>query len=128
MNRYYSRLRPIAPGTYPREGVQAITNDDDKSYVDEAGCEAWGHIDYDRELTPEEMNDYDLVPGGFKTYWVVSTSIDDRGHIASAIVGTEQHYSKPEQVYRSTRRRDIYIDYFETREAAEQHVAESRNA
>lgn len=64
MTRYYSRLRPVGPGTYPRNGARDIQNYDDRQYVADAGCEVWGHIDYDRVLTPEEASSYDLVPGG----------------------------------------------------------------
>lgn len=66
MNRYYSRLRPVGPGTYPKDGAQAIHNYDRRQYVEDAGCEVWGYIDYDRELTEKETEGYELVPGDFK--------------------------------------------------------------
>jgi len=108
--------------------VLGIHNYDSRRYVDDAGCEVWGYIDYDRELSREECDHYNLVLGGLKTFWVVATSVDDHGDIISNIVGTEMHVSKPETIYRETGRRDIYLDYFESREAAEQFVRDSKNA
>lgn len=61
MNRYYSIHRPVGPGTFPKAGAQEIQNYDDRTYIKEIGREAWGHIDYDRELTAKEMADYELV-------------------------------------------------------------------
>ena len=60
--RYYSRLRPVAPGTYPTRGVVEIVNFDTREWVEEAGCRAWGYIVYDRELTPDEIDEYELAP------------------------------------------------------------------
>ena len=64
MKRYYSRLRPVGPGTYPRNGARDIHNYDDRQYIPDAGCDVLGYIDYDRELAPEEARSYDLVAGG----------------------------------------------------------------
>lgn len=61
MNRYYSILRPVGIGTYPKEGMEAFRNFDQREYVDEIKREAWGWLDYSRELTAEEMKSYDLV-------------------------------------------------------------------
>ena len=126
--RYYSKLRPVSIGTYPAGMVLGTHNYYSRRYVEDAGCEVWGYIDYDRELSKEECEHYDLVRGGLKTFWVVVTSINDHGNIISNIVGTEMHVSKPETIFRETGRRDIYLDYFESREAAEQFVRDSKNA
>ena len=61
--RYYSKLRPVGPGTFPKEGVQEIFNYDCQTYVEEVGREVWGYIEYDRELTDAEIRDYELAPG-----------------------------------------------------------------
>lgn len=61
MNRYYSILRPVGIGTYPKEGMETFHNFDQREYVDEIKREAWGWLDYSRELTAEEMKSYDLV-------------------------------------------------------------------
>ena len=61
MNRYYSKSRPVAPGTYPVNGAKKIHNYDSRIYVEGAGCEVWGYVEYERELTPEEIRNYELV-------------------------------------------------------------------
>ena len=62
--RYYSKLRPVSIGTYPKGGVQSLHNYVDRQYVMDAGCKVWGYVEYDRELTQQEAFAYDLVPGG----------------------------------------------------------------
>ncbi len=37
MKIYYSTQRPIAPGTYPKQGVVNIVNFDEKTYVKRLG-------------------------------------------------------------------------------------------
>lgn len=59
--RYYSKMRPVAPGTFPRRGAVEIVNFDDKANVPEAGCTAWGYIVYNRKLDENEIENYELV-------------------------------------------------------------------
>lgn len=63
-----------------------------------------------------------------KTYYVVCTSFYDSGRVISNIVNTVTASEKPEQGFKSTRRCDIYVDYFETVEEAREYVAASRCA
>lgn len=63
-----------------------------------------------------------------KTYYVVCTSFYDTGKIVSNIVDTVTASEKPEQGFKSTRRCDIYVDYFETVEEAQEYVTASRCA
>lgn len=129
MTRYYSTLRPFGPGTFPqKDGRETITNFDGPVYCEEIGREAWGYIEYPEALTKEEAESYDLTEAGMKTFWCVTTSYDDRGRVISHITNTVQAAEKPEDTYVSTRRRDIYNDWFESREAAEEHVKEARTA
>ena len=58
--KYYSILRPIGPGTYPKEGMREFQNFDARQYVNEIGKEAWGVLTYDRKLTESETSEYDL--------------------------------------------------------------------
>lgn len=64
ITRYYSKLRPVGPGTYPLNGARDIHNYGERQYIQDAGCEVWGFIDYDRELEPAEAHRYDLVADG----------------------------------------------------------------
>lgn len=96
--------------------------------VEAAGCEVYGYIDYNRKLSEDEINHYELIPGGLTTYWVVITSVYDTGRVTCNIAARERHARKPDHYHTSTQRKDIYIDYFESQEEAEQFVSESRKA
>ena len=58
---YYSILRPIAPGTYPKDGMKELQNFEERKFVEEIGREAYGRVTYDRMLSPAELDQYDLV-------------------------------------------------------------------
>lgn len=58
-NRYYSTLRPVSIGTQPANGFMDFINYDDRTEVD--GKEVWAELYYNRELTTEEMNVYELL-------------------------------------------------------------------
>lgn len=66
MARYYSTMRPIDIGTYPKpkyNKVLNIVNFGEKKMCEEIGCEAWGYIEYAHALNRdfESVADYDLV-------------------------------------------------------------------
>lgn len=129
MNRYYSTMRPVQPGGYPnRESVEEIHNFDTKTFCEEIGREAWGYIDYREPLTKEQAEAYELTLGGMKTYWCVTTSVDDRGRVVANITNTIEAVSKPENSSTSTKRRDIYNDWFESEEEAQAFVDEAKRA
>lgn len=58
---YYSLRRPVSIGTYPRDGMLSFENYDTRTYVPEIGQEAWGKILYSRELTEQEIRDYEFA-------------------------------------------------------------------
>lgn len=60
--KYYSVLRPVSIGTYPKDGAQEIHNFNDRIYIDSIGRDAWGYIVYDRELSKKEYESWDLLP------------------------------------------------------------------
>lgn len=129
MKRYYSTVRPVQPGGYPnRDGVEEIHNFDTKTFCEEIGREAWGYIDYREPLTKEQAEAYELTLGGMKTYWCVTTSVDDRGRVVANITNTVEAVSKPENSSESKSRKDIYNDWFESREEAQKFVEEARMA
>lgn len=76
--RYYSTQRPVTPGSYPKEGVVEIKNFEEKTLCKEIGREAWGYIEYDRELTEAEARDYELTPEGIE-YWGVTVASKKQG-------------------------------------------------
>jgi hypothetical protein len=64
MNRYYSTLRPVAPGTFPNpvdNPVVNIENFDTRSHVGKIGRDAWGYVEYEKPLTDEQIEAFDLV-------------------------------------------------------------------
>lgn len=127
--RYYSTQRPIIPGSYPnRVAVEAIHNFDTKTFCEEIGWEAWGYIEYSEPLTKEQAEAYELIQGGIKTYWCVTTSVDNRGRVIAAITDVKEAVSKPENTSTSTSRKDIYNDWFDTAEEAKAFVEEAKRA
>ena len=99
--KYYSTQRPLMPGCCPRAGVQEVVNFDDKKFCEEIGCEAWGFVEYNRELTQNEVDDYELTPAGIHTYWCVTTAFNDNGTVVSCITDVIHTAVKPEDTVRS---------------------------
>ena len=129
MNRYYSTMRLVQPGSYPnRESVEEIHNFDTKTFCEEIGREAWGYIDYREPLTKEQAEAYELTLGGMKTYWCVTTSVDNRGRVVANITNTVEAVCKPENSFKSLKHKDIYTDWFESREEAEKLVEGAKTA
>lgn len=62
MKKYYSIMRPVSIGTYPRNGAENIVNFDRRQFCPEIQREAWGYIEYSRELSQKEAADYELIP------------------------------------------------------------------
>ena len=65
MTRYYSILRPVGIGTFPKPAgntVEAIRNFDSRQFVPEISREAWGYIEYNQPLEKITADMYDLVP------------------------------------------------------------------
>lgn len=129
MVKYYSTQRPFGPGTFPqRDGTETITNFDGKIYCEEIGREAWGYIEYREPLTKEEADAYELTLGGMKIYYCVTSSVDDMGKVRVAITNVIEAVRKPENDFKSLKHKDIYHDWFESREEAEKLVKEAKMA
>jgi len=125
MNRYYSTLRPVAPGTFPKnENFVGFENFDNRQKLDN-GIEAWGWVEYSEPLSEADMKAYDLVSGDAKEWVSVMSMIYDDGRCKMLIADTVVAVEKPENVFKSLRNRDVYVDWFEGREAAEQFIKEN---
>ena len=60
---YYSRMRPISPGTFPNQANNKpteIVNFDNRKYVENDSFMAWGYLIYDNALTTEQIDEYEL--------------------------------------------------------------------
>lgn len=127
--RYYSTQRPVMPGGFPKKAaVEKIENFDTKTFCEEIGREAWGFIEYREPLTKEEADAYELTLAGLKTFWCVTSSVDNRGTAKAAVTSFVEAVSKPENDSKSTSRKDIYHDWFGSREEAEAFVKEAKRA
>ena len=63
--KYYSILRPVAPGTYPKYPANKpteIVNFPDRTYVEEIDRNAWGFLEYPELLPAHDLDEYDLIP------------------------------------------------------------------
>lgn len=63
-----------------------------------------------------------------KTWYCVTSSFDDRGRVTAGITATIQAAEKPESGFTSTKRKDIYTDWFGTEAEARKFVKEARLA
>jgi len=62
---YYMTQRPPMLGAMPKEGlVRWVAFDDDggKVFCEKIGMDAYAKLTYSRELTEQEISDYELVP------------------------------------------------------------------
>ena len=62
---YYMTQRPPMIGAMPKEGlVEWVAFDDDggKVFCEKIGMEAYAKLTYSRELTEQEISDYELIP------------------------------------------------------------------
>lgn len=129
MVRYYSTMRPFGPGTFPqKDGRETITNFDSKIFCEEIGRDAWGYIEYPEALPKEEADAYELTLGGMKTYYCVTTSVNDSGKVLAAITSVVQAVCKPENSFQNLKRRDVYHDWFDDPEEAKKFVEEVKTA
>lgn len=62
------------------------------------------------------------------TYYCVTTSFDDLGRVTAAITSVVETTQMPEATCTSTRRKDIYCDWFDSLWKAKAFVEESRRA
>ena len=66
---YYMTQRPFSIGAQPKEGLVEVEDFDSKKYIEDIDRRAWSRIVYDRELTEQEIEQYELVPAEPKLYF-----------------------------------------------------------
>lgn len=59
---YFMTQRPPMPGALPFYGLEKIEEFKNKQQVPEIDCTAYAKLFYDRELTKEEVSQYELMP------------------------------------------------------------------
>ena len=60
LHQYFCIMRPPAPGAIPA-GAQSVMDFEQRAFIPEIQREAWGYALYDRQLTDDEIWEYDLV-------------------------------------------------------------------
>ena len=97
--RYYSTQRPVGPGTFPQPAwnkALEIHNFDSKTYCEELGREAWGYIDYERPLHPEQAAGYELYPAPCMVKAVKLVGVDGFGReVYKDVCGKLWKYAEP---------------------------------
>lgn len=118
--RYYSTQRPVMPGSYPNGRVKEIHNFDSRTFCEEIGREAWGYIEYSRELSPEELEHWELTPAGLQ-WWGVTVTSKKRGGGLKAIVenDTVRASQQPQDERWDTNAREFKRRYFKSLTEAE---------
>lgn len=64
-HRYYLTQRGIAPGCQPKGFSSWVDTPEGKLTT---GVQCYGYVEYERELTPEEIREYELTPHGKGVY------------------------------------------------------------
>ena len=67
--RYYSTQRPVDIGTFPKppdNPVMEIVNYDRRIPVENEPFRAWGYIEYQKPLTDQQADDYELRPASMQ--------------------------------------------------------------
>lgn len=90
MYRYYSTQHPVAHGTYPGHPATLGNYGNNGAVIDYLG-RVWGWLDYEDELTAEQINAYELKPAG----------------------QTPMYYAISETTARQAKRMNSFSDYVE---------------
>lgn len=60
-----------------------------------------------------------------KKYYGVITTYDDYGKVTANLIDVKEGDQKPENEFKSTEKKDIYIDWFESLQRANQFIEQS---
>lgn len=116
---YYMTQRPFSPGAQPKQGLVESEDFGGGKYVDEVGCKAWSRIVYDRELTEQEVSQYELVPAeqklffGYVKYADGSTMCHAKGTLAEVEASEERVREASKVRVRGFKRNEVSREQFE---------------
>ena len=123
--KYYSTQRPISPGSIPGDGLANIENFGTPHFVPEISREAWGWAEYNRDLSENEISDYELVPAGMRIWWSVIKT--ERGDKTTASLGpVTEAAEQPEKRFYAGNGKRVLMTWMTSREAAERLVDDLR--
>ena len=116
---YYMTQRPFSIGAQPKEGLVEVEDFDRKKRVEEIGRDAWSRIVYDRELTEQEIEQYELVPAepklyfGYVRYADGSTMCYAKGTLAEVKASEERVKATSKVRVRGFKRNEVSRELFE---------------
>lgn len=116
---YYMTQRPFSIGAQPKEGLVEVEDFDSRKHIEEIGRDAWSRIVYDRELTEQEVSQYELVPAepklyfGYVKYADGSTMCHAKGTL-SEVMESERSVKATSKVrVRGFKRNEVSREFFE---------------
>ena len=69
-----------------------------------------------------------LKKNNLKTYYLVVSTYDDKGHTTANIVEEREAIAQPENKYFEKRDKDVYFEWYDNYAEARQAVEDARNA
>lgn len=126
MNRYYSKLRPVSLGTYPKnENYIGYHNYDNRQFCDDIQDYAWGYVEYSKPLSSDEIESYDLIDGQLKKYYGVMFRVNIKSNKATAKRYKDVMAScKPENIENFGTVNNTLICWYESEEEANRDALE----
>lgn len=116
---YYMTQRPFSIGAQPKEGFVEAEDFDGKKYIEDIDRRAWSRIVYDRELTEQEIDQYELVPAepklyfGYVRYEDGSTMCHAKGTLAEVRASEERVKATSKVRVRGFKRNEVSREFFE---------------
>ncbi len=118
--RYYSTQRPVMPGSYPKPEGNAVLETvsfDDKTYCEKLGREAWGYVEYERPLSEEEAQGWELIPDWHLWFPVTVSSRKHGGGLRVTSGRPVRAAQRPEDTKGDTPKMQYKTRYFRPQEA-----------
>lgn len=118
--RYYSTQRPICPGSYPKppeNRILMIHNYECKTYCEEIGLEVWGFIEYEKPLTTEETNRWELTIDSILWFPVTISSRKHGGGLRITSGKPMRSQQRPSDTSGETAKMQWKTRYFKAAEA-----------
>lgn len=116
---YYMTQRPFSIGAQPKEGFVEAEDFDGEKYIEDIDRKAWSRIVYDRELTEQEIEQYELVPAepklyfGYVKYADGSTMCHAKGTLAEVKASEERVKATSKVRVRGFKRNEVSREQFE---------------
>lgn len=116
---YYMAQRPSSIGAQPKEGLVEAGDFDGKKRIEDIDRRAWPRIVYDRELTEQEIEQYEPVPAepklhfGYVRYADGSTMCHAKGTPAEVKESEERVKATSKVRVRGFKRNEVSREFFE---------------